>query len=65
MVKLPTSGRVAMAWVAVAGAVMLGIAIAKALIDSKNKIYRCPYCNLVLKKNVARCPRCGQPIAWE
>lgn len=54
-----------MAWVAVAGAVMLGIAIAKALIDSKNKIYRCPYCNLVLKKNVARCPRCGQPIAWE
>ena len=56
--------RAAMAWVVAAGAVLLGIAIAKALVDSRSKIYRCPYCNLVLKKNATPCPRCGRPIAW-
>ena len=47
-----------MAWVAVAGAIVLGAAILKAIVDSDAKIYRCPYCNLVIQKNTRQCPRC-------
>ena len=53
-----------MAWVVAAGAVVLGLALLKAIVDSDSKIYRCPYCNLVVQRNTKRCPRCGNYISW-
>lgn len=54
----------AMVWFVAVGAVILGIALLKAIADSRAKIYRCPYCNLVIKKNQATCPRCRRSISW-
>ena len=53
-----------MSWIAVAGAILLGAVLLKAIVDSDAKIYRCPYCNLVIRKNAHVCPRCGQQISW-
>lgn len=53
-----------MAWVAALGAVILGVALLKAIFDSDAKIYRCPYCNLVIAKNTIICPRCRRQISW-
>ena len=53
-----------MAWVAAIGAVILGAALLKAVFDSDAKIYRCPYCNLVLTRNTSVCPRCRNRIIW-
>jgi len=53
-----------MAWVVV-GALILGGLLLKAIVDSDTKIYRCPYCNLVIKNNTTNCPRCRKPIGWE
>ena len=53
-----------MIWIAAAGAVILGIALLKAIVDSDTKIYRCPYCNLVVKRNMRVCPRCRNQISW-
>lgn len=53
-----------MAWVAALGAVILGVVLLKAIFDSDTKIYRCPYCNLVIAKNTTICPRCRQRISW-
>ena len=52
-----------MSWVAI-GAVILGGILLKAIVDSNTKIYRCPYCNLVLQKNKSVCPRCKNDVGW-
>ena len=53
-----------MSWVAALGAVILGVVLLKAIFDSDTKIYRCPYCNLVIRRNMTPCPRCRRPISW-
>ncbi len=51
-----------MSWVATAGAIILGIVLLKAIFDPDTKIYRCPYCNLVITRNKQVCPRCKHSI---
>lgn len=53
-----------MAWVAAAAALILGAVILKSAYDSNSKIYRCPYCNLVIKKGTISCPRCKREMGW-
>ena len=53
-----------MAWVAIA-AIILGAVILKSIINSDTKIHRCPYCNLVLRKNQTPCPRCRNQVGWD
>jgi len=52
-----------MSW-AIIGAIILGAVILKSIIDSNSKIYRCPYCNLVIQKGKTPCPRCRNQVGW-
>ena len=52
-----------MSWAAL-GALILGGLLLKAIIDSDTNIYRCPHCNLVLRKNTLVCPRCKNSVGW-
>lgn len=45
------------------GLILLGIVL-KAIFDPNENAYRCPTCNLVLKKNQTPCPRCHTVIDW-
>ena len=49
----------------VSGAAILGGLLLKALFDRNTYIHRCPTCNLVVKKGVQRCPRCGTFFDWK
>ncbi|WOV92388.1 MAG: hypothetical protein R1F52_04505 [Candidatus Nitrosoabyssus spongiisocia] len=53
-----------MSWVAAIGALILGAVLLKAIFDPGTEIYRCPYCNLVIKKYTSACPRCKRMIGW-
>ena len=46
------------------GAAILGGALLKALFDRNTNIYRCPHCNLVVRKETFQCPRCGTFLDW-
>ena len=48
----------------VSGAAILGGLLLKAIFDRNTFIHRCPTCNLVVKKNSIRCPRCGTFFDW-
>lgn len=52
-----------MAWIA-AAAIVLGAVILKSAYDANSKIYRCPYCNLVITKGKTPCPRCKRGMDW-
>jgi len=52
-----------MSWAGVA-AIILGLVILKSIFDPDTKIYRCPYCNLVLQKGKTKCPRCRNQVGW-
>ena len=54
---------ISMSWAAI-GAIILGAAILKAIVDSNSKINRCPYCNLVIRENQTPCPRCKNSVGW-
>ena len=46
------------------GALVLGVVLLKAIFDKDEKVYRCPVCNLTLKKGETPCPRCKTHIKW-
>lgn len=48
----------------VSGAAILGGLLLKALFDKNTYIHRCPTCNLVIRKGVHSCPRCGTFLNW-
>ncbi|MCK4364845.1 MAG: hypothetical protein KAW45_02215 [Thermoplasmatales archaeon] len=48
----------------ISGAAILGGLLLKALFDRSTNIYRCPTCNLVVRKGVYRCPRCRTFLDW-
>lgn len=49
----------------IGGAAIFGAILFKALFDRGTKIYRCPVCNLVVRKNTPVCPRCGSHLRWD
>jgi len=52
-----------MSWAGLA-AILLGYLILKAIFDPETKIYRCPTCNLVVKKFSRQCLRCKTSLEW-
>ena len=46
------------------GVAILGGLILKALFNRNTRVYRCPTCGLVVRKQTVRCPRCGTFIDW-
>lgn len=54
-----------MAWVLVVAAVVLGVGLLKAVFDPDEKIYRCPTCNIVIRKNIKICPNCRTQLEWK
>jgi lipopolysaccharide biosynthesis regulator YciM len=47
------------------GAVILGALLAKAIFDRNAHGYRCPRCNLTIRKYTNPCPRCHTELNWK
>jgi len=54
---------VATAVIAIAG-LILGALLLKAIFEPNAHGYRCPECNLVIRKYANPCPRCRTELDW-
>ena len=45
-------------------AIFLGAVWLLGKLIQNEPVPRCPNCNLVLKNNLKRCPRCGEWLEW-